>query len=84
MRVTQCDVCGKTYEPYSGIKTKFGDTNGLLLVSFDSKGRYDKRGYFDLCPECSTKMVNFLKITEIEEPNLFTVAAEEEPLNEVD
>lgn len=59
MKVTQCDACGCTYNPYIG-NEETGNSNGLLLVNFDKKGRYEKQGYFDLCQDCARKLASFL------------------------
>lgn len=63
MRVTKCDICGKTYEPYNGNIHGENGFNGLLLLNFDNKGRYDKIKYLDLCPECSSKMYGTFEVT---------------------
>ena len=57
-RALKCDRCGKLYEHYDGIKL---NDKGMHYqgVSLDSNGCWSKS--FDLCPECMTKLVEFIK-----------------------
>lgn len=60
MRVIKCDACGTTYTRYDGDE-KQKSSNGLLLVNFMKNGKYEKHGYFDLCPDCMRKLAAFLE-----------------------
>lgn len=64
MRVIKCDACGVTYNRYDGDEHQ-NNSNGLLLVNFMRNGKYEKHGYFDLCPDCMRKLTEFLNGEEI-------------------
>lgn len=53
----KCDRCGNLYEPYNGIEYQAG-CNKYHSVCL-CKGLNNK--YFDLCPECMTKLIEFIK-----------------------
>lgn len=58
----KCDRCGKLYENYKGIR--IGDRGAYYCcMSIITSDGWVRRGY-DLCPECMTKLVEFLKLDE--------------------
>lgn len=63
----KCDRCGKLYEEYNtdNNSKKF---NAIMPVSLDYERKYYPRKVMDLCPECMTKLANWLKCNE-EEPD---------------
>lgn len=55
----KCDRCGKLYEPYKGIRLQ---DKGAYYCSMSFFSEYGcNRRDFDLCPECMTKLVEFIK-----------------------
>lgn len=65
-----CDRCGSFYKPYDGLP--FSDkkyiSNALeLLRSYETASEEDCHEYFDLCPQCMSEVINFLK-----EPKILT------------
>jgi hypothetical protein len=63
VRAKKCDRCGKLFEHYDG-STQFkenGKANGLLLIDRDLDNKYYGRTSYDLCPDCMTELVAFLK-----------------------
>lgn len=59
MRVKQCDACLKTFHHYDGTDKELY-SNGLILVNWGKNGKYEKKGYFDLCPSCMKELAYFL------------------------
>ena len=62
MRARKCDVCKKLYEHYEGSKL-FKDSkrsNAIMLIDRDLENKYWSRGTIDLCPDCMSKIENFL------------------------
>lgn len=55
----KCDRCGKLYEHYNGIRV-VDKCNYYCSMSFFSEHGWNRRDY-DLCPECMTKLVEFIK-----------------------
>ncbi len=56
----KCDRCGKLYEHYRGIKLVDKPYCNISLFSENGWVRRD----FDLCPECMTKLAEFIKSKE--------------------
>ena len=56
----KCDRCSRLYEQYN-IKNDSKNINGIMTLNIDSGQRYFKHGPLDLCPECSKKLINWLK-----------------------
>lgn len=64
MNAKKCDKCGKFYEHYSGRKRFCGgeQANAILFVDRDSgKDGYYSRILYDFCPECMSKLQEWLK-----------------------
>lgn len=61
-KALKCDRCGKLYEHYEGIRVQ---DKGVHYVSLtlNSDGCWGRK--FDLCPECMTKLVEFMKNEEV-------------------
>ena len=62
MRARKCDVCKKLYEHYEGLK-QFKDSkrsNAIILIDRDLEDTYWRRETLDLCPDCMSKIENFL------------------------
>lgn len=53
----KCDRCGKLYEHYEGIRLQ--DKGTLYNVMSISGGCWSRN--YDLCPECMTKLAEFIK-----------------------
>ena len=68
MLTRMCDKCGKYYEHYDGSKTFKGkeNSNAILFIDRDLKNEYWSRKTYDLCVECMTKILNFIKNEEDE------------------
>lgn len=60
MIAKKCDRCGKLYEQYN-VKSDSKNINGLCTMNIDSKQCYCSHGTIDLCQDCSTKLINWLK-----------------------
>lgn len=61
----KCDRCGYLYEEYntSDNVKKF---NAIMLLNLDNKRQYYPHKAIDLCPECMTKLANWLNCNERE------------------
>lgn len=59
----KCDRCGVLYEIYNGIKIERGGNSFNWLRLFTTHGVAYRE--FELCPECMTKLVGFLKGEEV-------------------
>ena len=59
----KCDRCGNLYEEYNtgNNNKKF---NAIMPVNLDHKGQYYPHKVLDLCPECMTKLTNWLNCNE--------------------
>ena len=66
MIAKKCDRCGKFYEQYN-VKSDSKNINGLCTMNIDSRQRYYSHELIDLCQDCSTELINWLKndVTDI-------------------
>ena len=62
----KCDRCGKLYELYD-YRDSPSKINGIMTLSFDSTDRYYKHGPYDLCPSCSTELMDWFNTSEEKE-----------------
>lgn len=62
MIARKCDACGKLYELYN-MKDSTTRINGIMTLNIDIDGAYNYHGPYDLCPECSKKIIDMLKDT---------------------
>lgn len=54
----KCDRCGKLYENYKGVKiTEGGNSYNTVIFTGNNYGNRD----FDLCPDCMSKLIEFIK-----------------------
>ena len=62
MRARKCDVCKKLYEHYEGSRLfkKSKKSNAIMLIDRDLENDYFSRETLDLCPDCMSKIENFL------------------------
>lgn len=58
----KCDRCGKLYEHYKGIRVESRGNDYCSMSLYTGDGW--KRRDYDLCPECMTKLVEFIKNKE--------------------
>ena len=58
----KCDRCGKFYEHYMGIKLVDKGAYYCSMSLFSERGC--NRRDFDICRECMTKLVEFMKNEE--------------------
>ena len=58
----KCDRCGNLYEIYDGIRFERGgySYNWMRILTNHGSAMRD----FDLCPECMTKLIEFLRNEE--------------------
>lgn len=79
----KCDRCGKLYESYN-MDENYLEINAIYTLNRDRhKGRRHEHGPFDLCPDCSKELVDWLykftkEETEIEEETEVEEIEEEE------
>lgn len=61
-KALKCDRCGMLYEHYRGIRLKDGGSHycGIGFITCDG---WESR--YDFCPECMTKVVEFMKNDEV-------------------
>ena len=66
MIAKKCDRCGKLYEQYN-VKNNSKNINGLYTVNIDSMQKCCLHELIDLCQDCSTELINWLKndVTDI-------------------
>ena len=60
MFTKKCDRCGKLYEQYN-VKNDSKNINGICTMNIDFMQKYFSHELIDLCPDCSTKLINWLK-----------------------
>lgn len=67
MRAQKCDRCGKFHEHYYGIKEfkKTEKANAVLLIDKDLDNKYWSRKTFDLCPDCTRNLEQFVNNEEM-------------------
>lgn len=53
----KCDRCGRLYEHYQGVEIVEG---GNKYHAITLENRYDHKWY-DLCPECMGKLIEFIR-----------------------
>lgn len=58
----QCDRCKKLYLPYKGVQLRKGG-NGYTYLSICG---YGKENSYDLCEECMTSLIKWIKEAENE------------------
>ena len=54
----KCDKCGNLYENYKGVQITEGG-NSYHTVIFKDDYLYER--YYDLCPDCMSKLIGFMK-----------------------
>lgn len=62
----KCDRCGKFFEPYN-YRDDSSKINGIMTLNLDSTNRYFTHGPYDLCPSCSTELMNWFNASEEKE-----------------
>ena len=61
----KCDRCGNLYEEYNTDNDN-KSFNAIMTINLDHKRQYYPRKALDLCPECMTKLANWLSRDERE------------------
>lgn len=54
----RCDRCGSYYDEYD-CGDSINKINSFMTLSIDSKQSYFKHGPYDLCPTCSTGLMEW-------------------------
>lgn len=56
----KCDRCGTLYESYN-VKNNAEAINGFKTLNINESQRYWSHGPYDLCPSCSTELMDWFK-----------------------
>lgn len=54
----KCNRCGTYYDEYN-VKDSSSKINGFMTLNLDSKQSYHKNGPYDLCPSCSSELMEW-------------------------
>lgn len=56
----KCDRCGIYYDEYN-TKNDKEKINTIMFINVDSYNKYFSHGHHDLCPSCSTELIDWFK-----------------------
>ncbi len=59
MMAKKCDRCGKLYEEYN-VANDERNINSIKTYNCEINNGHFKHGPYDLCPECSNELVDWL------------------------